>query len=535
MLNLGLRYSYTTPFEAAGGNLGNFDPALGLVQQGQASVGSTLWKPDHKNFSPRVGLAWDVTGKGTTIVRAGAGIFYSIFSVAPFAGNPGIANVPGTSIATVPTGACTTAVAVGTPCPQTFGGTIATGSAYIPGNKLNWNGVVFPSGVVFSCTAAAPCSIGSVDPNLRTPYVGTWNIGVQHAFSNNLSLEVGYVGTHGDNLIGNVDLNQPNLATGVTPYGAKYPYLQFINHVENYAYSNYNSLQTTLTKRLSHGFNFTIGYTYGHGLDNGSLNRFAGQPQNSLNPAAEYAASDFDIRHRATFTASYEIPGPKRYGQLLHGWKINTIITLAGSQPWNVIDGSDNFSGSNENTDRWDFFGNPGDFKSSSSSLPYCTGPDDCSVTSGVSGIQSKFSASQSAAMWAQCTAKAPDPSTLGAAGCYVKGNSVMVPNAMGAYGTMGRNIFRDTGFKNMDFSVFKTFSFKEKINATFRAEFFNFLNHPILANPFGSVNGYGGGSDPSSGTTFGCGCTTPDIAAGNPIVGSGSSRQIQLGFKLTF
>ena len=69
----------------------------------------------------------------------------------------------------------------------------------------------------------------------------------------------------------------------------------------------------------------------------------------------------------------------------------------------------------------------------------------------------------------------------------------------------------------------------------TFRAEFFNVLNHPIIANPFGSVNGYGGGSDPSSGTTFGCGCTTPDIAAGNAIVGSGDSRTIQLGLKLSF
>jgi len=541
MLNLGLRYSYATPFHEANNLLGNFDPGLGLVQQGQASVGSTLWKPDHKNFSPRVGFAWDVTGKGTTIVRAGVGLFYSMFSVAPFTGNPGIGNVGGTSIATVPTGACTTAVAVGSPCPQTYGGTIATGTALIPGSKLNWNGVVFPSGAVFSCTAAARCSIGTVDSNLRTPYVGNWNFGIQHAFSGNLSLEVGYVGTHGGNLIGNVDLNQPNLATGVTPYGAKYPYLQFINHVENYAYSNYNSLQTTLTKRLSHGFNFTIGYTYGHGLDNGSLNRFAGQPQNSLNPAAEYGASDFDIRHRATFTASYEIPGPKGYGQLLHGWKLNTIITLAGSQPWNLIDGSDNFSGSFENTDRWNFFGNPGDFKATSRSLPYCTGPGQggCSVTSGVSGIQSFFTAAQSTAMWQQCVAKAPDITTLdpnqGGAGCYVKGNSVLVPNATGAYGTMGRNIFRDAGFKNVDFSVFKTFSFKEKINATFRAEFFNFLNHPNIANPFGSVNGYGGGSDPSSGPTFGCGCTTPDVAAGNPIVGSGSSRQIQLGFKLTF
>jgi len=541
MLNLGLRYSYATPFHAANNLLGNFDPTstFGLVQQGQASVGDYLWHPDHKNFSPRVGFAWDITGKGTTVLRAGAGIFYSMFSVAPFTGNPGIANVGGTSIATVPTGACTTQVTVGgPPCPQTFGGTITTGTALVPSSNLNWNGVVFPSGAGLYCMAPKNrCSIGSVDPNLRTPYVGTWNVGIQHSFSNNLSLEVGYVGTHGDNLIGNVDLNQPNLATGVTPYGAKFPYLQFINHVENYAYSNYNSLQTTLTKRLSHGFNFTVGYTYGHGLDNGSLNRFAGQPQNSLNPAAEYASSDFDIRHRATFTASYEIPGPKGYGQLLHGWKLNTIVTLSGSQPWNIIDGGDNFSGSKENTDRWDFFGNPSDFKATSSSIAYCDftqTPVTCSKTSGVSGIVSVLPSS----LANQCTKFASDPAhlaSLAASGCYVSGNSVMIPNAMGSYGTMGRNIFRDAGFKNVDFSVFKTFSFKERYSATFRAEFFNFFNHPIIANPFGSVNGYGGGSDPSSGTTFGCGCTTPDIAAGNPVVGSGSSRQIQLGLKLTF
>jgi hypothetical protein len=537
MLNLGLRYSYSTPFHEANGLLGNFDPKLGLVQQGQASVGDYLWHPDHKNFSPRVGLAWDITGKGTTILRAGAGIFYSMFSVAPFTGNPGIANTPGTSIATVPTGACTTKVDVGSPCLHTYGGTILTGAARIAGTKLNWDGVVFPQGAMVYCDAGSPCSIGGVDPNLRTPYVGTWNFGIQHSFTNNLSLEVGYVGTHGNNLIGSVDLNEPNLATGDQPYATLYPYLQYINRTVNYAYSNYNSLQATLTKRLSHGLNFTVGYTYGHGLDNGSLNRFAGQPQDSHNPAAEYASSDFDIRHRATFTASYEIPGPKGYGQLLRGWKLNTIVTLSGSQPWAVIDGNNNFSGSNESTDRWDFFGNPSDFKAASSSLPHCTGPGKggCSVTSGVSGIQTFFSDSESTAMWNQCLAVKPDLVNLNQAGCYVEGKSVMVPNATGSYGTMGRNIFRDAGFKNVDFSVFKTFTFKERYNATFRAEFFNFFNHPIIANPFGSVNGYQGGSDPSAPPSFGCGCTTPDIAAGNPIVGSGSSRQVQLGLKLTF
>jgi hypothetical protein len=131
----------------------------------------------------------------------------------------------------------------------------------------------------------------------------------------------------------------------------------------------------------------------------------------------------------------------------------------------------------------------------------------------------------------------APDLSTLTAGGCYVSANgrSVMVPNKQGTFGTMGRNIFRDAGFKNMDLSIFKMFTFKERFNAQFRAEFFNVLNHPNIANPFGSVNGYAGGSDPSSGPTFGCGCTTPDVAAGNPIVGSGAARQIQLGLKLMF
>jgi hypothetical protein len=66
IVNLGLRYSYITPMKEANNLLGNFDPARGIVQEGQPSVGDTLWKPDRKNFSPRLGFAWDVTGKGTT-------------------------------------------------------------------------------------------------------------------------------------------------------------------------------------------------------------------------------------------------------------------------------------------------------------------------------------------------------------------------------------------------------------------------------------------------------------------------------------
>jgi hypothetical protein len=97
--------------------------------------------------------------------------------------------------------------------------------------------------------------------------------------------------------------------------------------------------------------------------------------------------------------------------------------------------------------------------------------------------------------MWAQCKAVAPDSDTLDAGGCYVKGKSVMVPPKVGAFGTMGRNIFRDTAFKNGEFSVFKDFAFKERYHATFRAEFFNIFNRPTISNPYGASNGYGGAS----------------------------------------
>src|SRR5207249_5295563 len=262
---------------------------------------------------------------------------------------------------------------VGTPCPQTFGGDIVLGNATIPGSRLNWNGPVFPVGATLSCTVAIPCNIITVDPNLKTPYVVSWNFGVQHAFTNNLSLEVGYCGNHGTNLTGFIDVNLLNTATGVRPYDSKFPYLGFINRTVNDARSNYNSLQTTLTQRFSKGVSFKAGYTYGHGLDNGSLNRFARTPQDGRYPGLEYASSDSDIRHRLTITGSYELPGIKGFGQLLEGWKLNTIVNLQTAQPWLVTDGTNNFSGTGERVDRWNFFGNPQDFSGyGGSGIPYC-------------------------------------------------------------------------------------------------------------------------------------------------------------------
>jgi hypothetical protein len=180
------------------------------------------------------------------------------------------------------------------------------------------------------------------------------------------------------------------------------------------------------------------------------------------------------------------------------------------------MDAGTDVSLTGELNDRWDFFGNPKDFKSTPVGIPYFA-PGDPTMPAACISDAASVGATDS----------------LNAFGCYAKGASVMIPPAFGTFGTMGRNIFRDTGFRNVDFSVAKNFKWGESFAAQFRVEFFNLFNHPNFANPFGGQNGWAH-NDPSTGS-FGCSCATPDVAASNPVIGSGGSRAIQLGLKLTF
>jgi hypothetical protein len=561
-LNLGLRYEYKSPIREANNLWADFDPSspTGLVQQGSPGH-SRMWNPDRGDFSPRVGFAWDLNGKGTTVVRGGFSIIYESFTAVEWMNQNQFQNNSSVSLAANPTGAyiddgvCSGVnEATLTSCP-TLGGNIVVKAAKFTASQLNpWGGAatIFPSGAAIGCGGpSGKCTLMAVDPNLKTPYVENFSLGVTHAFSNDLSLEVGYVGNHGARLTGFADINQQTptaSGNGARPYAGKFPYFSFINEMTNSVRSNYNSMQATLTKRMSHGVSFVAGYTFAHGLDSGSLNRFALLPQNAQNPGAEYGNSDFDVRHRLTLTGTYNIPGVKGFGQILEGWQINAIATIQSSQPWDVNDYNNNFSGSGDSADRWDFFGNPSDFKGTQESIPYCSSADPvtgaarpfttanahCSQTAGVTNITTI--PSSSATLIANCISKAPNAGTLEAGGCFANGNSVMAPPIPGTFGTMGRNIFRDSGFKDLDFSVFKNFTWKERYTAQFRAEIFNILNHPVIENPYGASNGSSGGNnDPSSPTTFGGAIGTPDVVAGNPLVGSGDGRAIQVGLKLTF
>jgi hypothetical protein len=377
--------------------------------------------------------------------------------------------------------------------------------------------------------------------NFRSPYVENWTLGIQHSFSGKLALDATYVGNHAVKLPGVVDRNQPDLATGALPFAAQYPYLGQINYLSNIYGSTYHGLQTTLTARNYHGLDFVAGYTYSHALDDLSSNWVAFLPQDSAHPLLEHASGDEDLRHRFTFSVTYTLPEMKTKSQLLEGWQVNTIITMQSGQPWNVNDQNNGFSGTGEAADRWDFFGKPSDFKSIGPSGIPCFGLGPNSPCPGAIP-QACLAAAASVGPNATATLTGvglpPGSTPNGPTGyCYMVGSSVLIPNAFGGFGTMGRNIFRDTGFHNVDLSVSKSIKFGERAKAQFRVETFNIFNHPNFANPNGGTSTYGQGAtaDPSQAGAFGCGCATPDNAAFNPVLGSGSARAIQLGLKFIF
>ncbi len=539
-INFGVRYEFSSVPQEANNLLGNFDPNLGMVQVGHQI--SSLYNPDHKNFGPRMGFAWDIGGNGRTVLRGGGGLIYETVNWQSFVAFNN-AFGPGS----VPTAAPIDAAG------DTSGGTITTGNVTVK-NFLNYppttwdaaNGPLYGSSTI-NCFNN-PCPIMTVDRGLTTPYVWNWTLNLQHAFTANLSMEAAYVGNHGTNLTGIRDINQPPVGSDYNPacadaatnspdqlclpYNGKFPYLSNIFQMGNVYRSNYNGLQVTLNARNYHGLSMVAGYTYSHALDdvgaNWDFGYGSGLPQNAHNVAAEYANSDFDIRHRLTVSLTYAIPGRKGFGQLREGWEINSIITLETPQFWGPMDEGTDAAGVGplpvsppaNSPIRWSFYGKPSDFKSQKGvGIPYFPGATNTACAAQALAVDGGSAGAST--------------TSLNMFGCYANGSSVMIPPPLGQFGNMGRNMFQDTGFKNFDFSVAKNFHFGETMRLQFRAEFFNIFNHPNFANPYGGQNGFGL-NDPSV-RPFGCGCATPDIAAANPAVGSGGPRSVQLGLKFTF
>ena len=525
-LNLGLRYEFVTPIKEANDQLANFDPNLGMVQVGKGI--DTPYQPQTKNFSPRLGFAWDLAGNGRTVLRGGAAVIYALQGFNVLTSQQGSTAVT-TGLNTSPTGALLN----GLPGPGniTAGAVTVTDSTQL---KKTWNldGPIFPAGQI-TCTTAVPCPILAVDPNLSTPYVTSWNIGIQHALTHTLGLDVSYVGNHGSKMTSMIDINpaapgsgwgnpakvNPAAENASRPYNKKFPYLSNINQIQNADRSNYNGLQATLTERPAHGLDFTVGYTYSHALDMLGRDWLSNVPMDSTNPKLDYASSQFDVRHRLTAAVTYALPGKKWRAQMLEGWQLNSIVNLTTGAPWAVIDSTTDVSGTGEFADRWNFFGNTSDFS-------YCG-----------SAVIPGFSGTSNPACLSQATSMGPNAvSSLKKWGCFQSGNSLMLPPALGTLGTMGRNIFRDNGMYLWDLSATKKWKLTERLSVQFRAEFFNLLNFTAYASPaMATTIGAGQHNNPTTTGQFGTSLTTPDVQNANPQVGSGAARSTQLGLKLIF
>jgi hypothetical protein len=492
-LNYGLRYELNTVLHEAHGRLSSWWPqkyttfldptdpniqsnltaleASGVVTQN--GVGG-VYDGDHNNFAPRIGLSWDPFGNGQTVLRAGYGVFYETI----------IGNIPGNVMLNPPY------------LPDYF----------TPFPFASWPDPFGPSSFpVLTIT----------QQNLRTPYAQHFNLGVEHQLPGRMLLGIAYVGTTGTKLPRFVQIDQayitkaqidnltPDVVTrmellGIPPqvaqflndnqlYGAmpsivRTPYFGFAQlfQAQDSVSSNYHSLQAKLDKRFSHGLSFLTSYTWSHSIDGASVFFGSGAnattifPQDNYNLNAERGRSDFDIRHRLSFSFNYDVPVWRSLPSVLgKGWELGGILTLQTGQPFSVLTG-ESLSGTGLGNDRPNLVGDP---------------------NRGPHTVQQWFN------------------------------TSAFALNAPLTFGNAGRNIVTGPGYRDFDFSLIKNTQLGDKVKAQFRAEFFNIVNHPAFAIPSNIL------AAPNFGTLF----QTPDAAQNNVGLGSGGPRLIQFALKLSF
>src|ERR1041385_1812481 len=498
ILNLGVRYEFTTPIKEANNQFANFTVDKGLLQLGKNT--DRMWNSDKNNFAPRLGFAYDVTGSGRTVVRGRANVIFVtpgwwIFLSQQNQNNPSVGLGSNPSGFLLCKGAINTTgpgCAPGVATDPTIGdirsagiplppATVTNGvQTPLPG-QINWNqisnvygGNIYPSSSdtsLLKCGTNRLCTVQATDENLKNAYVMSWSLGIQHSIRSNLSLDLTYVGNHATKLMGLDYTNTPPIGAGyclgftpaqiaavaalgtpcpatitastgtnanaiqlARPLNARYPYYSYIYTVANSLHSNYNGAQVTLTQRATHGLATTIGFTFAHALDQQTGER-GGPNGTPFNYRSDYGSSDFDIRKRLTATVTYALPSRSNFGQLLQGWKVTSIVTIQSALPWGVAGSRGNDpSGLAEFQDRWNFYGNTEDF----SGLKTASVPFFLPGTTPGPGR----SASDLAINNPTCTSKVGPPGSLSYVslqkwGCFVNGNSVMVAPAIGSYGNM--------------------------------------------------------------------------------------------------
>jgi len=522
-LNYGLRWDY---FGVVGEKDGLFN-RLDLNSPTNVSPTGQLYGKDLNNFAPRFGFAYDLTGKGRTVVRGGWGLFYDAFAQDIF-----VAHVPYN---------CAFC-----PGPAFTGSGKAAISSATSINPALVGGALSPTMPVY----AAFSGLGdffAADPHLRTPYTQNFNLNLQQQLSRGVMAQVGYVGAKGTKLFRFRDLNQPSQAQ-ITAYDTSaaqcngavlpncpiagfdgpdnvnfnvprtaYPALFYVNREESTANSIYHALQASLRVSNVHGLTSTANFAWSHSIDNASDSEDfipnAAQPNNSFFPNLERGNSNFDIRRRFTWNFGYQFPKVGgSWSKLKNGWGFDGVLSLQDGQPYQLnYNFEGDYSGSGEGFDRPDVVG----------PIRYGSGPYGVDVTS----------------FQVPCTFG--NTTNIGGSGdsnCLAGSRH---------FGDLGRNTLRGPSFHELNFSISKNTPISERVNLQLRAEFFNIFNRPNFANPNlpnfitdpapNGLDARGRGAISPDGIPFLPFLATADVGIGNPFLGGGGPRGVQFAAKIVF
>jgi len=469
-VNLGVRWDLQFPMVEENNNYDWFNPNIaspiasqvpGLNLKGGFQFASdnqrTPYIRNNHDFAPRVGFAYRLTDK--LVIRSAYGMFY-----AP--------NPYGTS-GNVGNGYSQT-----TPFVSTVNGAIPIGNISNPFP----NGLIPPLGLGAPTTPAANLglAISYYQPKELTPQIQQWNFTVQHQITKSLALEVSYDGMKGNHLpeVGyflsqlmpsqlgpqvtqtvqnpfSGIISTGTLSTATTTAGhlmAPFPQYASVQVFEpDEAIANYNALLVKVEKRMSNGFTFMLSYTFSKLLDDGSgIESFlepATSHQNAYNRRADYSVSDQNVPQRFVFSFTYALPfgHGRTFGRnwspalntVLGGWQATGILTLQKGIPLSLLTTDTSQSGS---------------------------------------GYLRPNSNGQNAS-------KSGTPESR--LGQYFTTSDFSQP-APYTFGNVGRNLGNvyGPGEKNLDFSVYKDISVKERLHLQLRGEAFNLTNTPWFSNP---------------------------------------------------
>ena len=471
-LTLGLRYEYTSPETDKRGFSFTIIPGLqsqkypnapqGLVFPGDRGAPTGWYFPDHKDFAPRVGFAWDPFANGKTSLRGGFGMFYDTLNgwmsdwatdEPPFAGSADLFFNPG------PTNAANTTMSD----PYGTAGSPDPFPSQIPP----------PSSLDFNAAGLLPFGNGNnnfVDPHLKTPYIYQYNLSVERQISNSLMAEIGYAGSSSHKLLTWLDTDPfiPGTTTRILNQGLAAPNFGYITTFAGLNNANYNGLLASLTKReadvpyLGNVF-FTLAYTWSHNLDNGSGFNSRNTQIASYNHHVLYGNSDFNVPQRLTFSGGWELPfarawtaGPKR---LTNGWSLYPIVFAQSGIPLDAL------AGLHES------FARPG---------PSGAGDREVVRADQVVGSIQTFDPHKVQTFNGVTANYWFDPNDFALDPCIAAGNC-----PLGFYGTFRRNSFRGPKHVNADLALEKSTNLVgEATKLVFRVEAFNIFNHTEFRPP---------------------------------------------------